>query len=515
MAVTFLTLLDTAPLLRISASTFGLIAALLLAGASRTGGSELLANGGFEHGSSGWSLTSGLLETVGSPVHSGASAGRFSGGGQPTTQFAYQFVDVQPAQNYELSGWVAASGDAVSGAFLRISWFDASGQPVLQDDSLGLAQRDGNFYPLTTGARVSPAAARSARTSLYVLGNPGTPFEVHLDDFAFSGPAGLPPPPPTPPPAETPPPAVTPTPQPPGATPTRTPRRTTTPVRTPKPTDDTPGNAPTTPETEPVVFDQLVNGGFEQLRSDGTPYGWRKQGGKMTTVSEPRTGGSRGAAITSQTTSTKWLYQTVVVRGGAHYEASVDAKAGPGSESVFLRVSWYGSSDGSGPAIDSVDSLEIATPEDTSVKTLTTRVVEAPPGAGTAKVRLMFRPTSEAVAIAYFDSAQFVGTSADAQAAAERAAGGAVLAAGRRGVASEPGVGADAEAQPAGGTSLRLANVKPEQRDGPSPLAAGGGGSDAWAIVLALGVAVTAIGIAGGYELWQRRRRSDILAGED
>ena len=502
-------------MIRISVATFGLIAALLLAGSTRTGGSELLANGGFEHGSSGWSLTSGLLDTVGSPVHSGASAGRFSGGGQPTTQFAYQFVDVQPAQNYELSGWVAASRDAVSGAFLRISWFDASGQPVLQDDSLGLAQRDGNFYPLTTGARVSPAAARSARTSLYVLGNPGTPFEVHLDDFAFSGPAALPAPPPTPPPATTPPPAVTPTAQPPGATPTRTPRRTTTPARTPQPTDDAPGNAPTTPSTEPVVFDQLVNGGFEQLRSDGTPYGWRKQGGEMTTVSEPRTGGSRGAAITSQTTSTKWLYQTVVVRGGAHYEASVDAKAGPGSESVFLRVSWYGSSDGSGPAIDSVDSMEIAAPADTSVKRLSTGVVEAPPGAGTAKVRLMFRPISKAVATAYFDSAEFAGTLADVQTTAELASSGAVSAVGRRGGRIEPGSGTDAGAGPAGGTPLRLANVKLAQRDGPSPLAAGGGGSDAWAIALALGVAVTAIGIAGGYELWQRRRRSDISAGED
>jgi hypothetical protein len=449
-------------------------------------------------------------------VHSGAAAGRFSGSGQPTTQFAYQLVDVQPAQSYELSGWVAASEDSVSGAFLRISWFDASGQPVLQDDSLGLAQRDGNFYPLTTGERVSPAAARSARTSLYVLGNPGARFEVHLDDFAFSGPAALPPPPATPPPATTPPPAVTPTPQPPVATPTRTPRRTTTPVRTPvpQPTDEKPGS-PATPETEPVVFDQLVNGGFEQLRSDGTPYGWRKQGGEMTTVSEPRTGGSRGAALTSQTTSTKWLYQAVTVRGGAHYEASVDAKAGPGSESLFLRVSWYGSSDGSGSAIDSVDSVEIATPADASFKRLTTGVVEAPPGAGTAKVRLMVRPTSGAAATAYFDSAALVGTSADVQSAAERGAGGAVSATGRRGGRIEPGAGADAEARPAGGTPLRLANVKPARRDGPSPLAAGGGNGDAWAIALALGVAVTAIGIAGGYEFWQRRHRSDVAASED
>lgn len=402
----------------------------------------------------------------------------------------------------------------MSGAFLRISWFDASGQPVLQDDSLGLAQRDGNFYPLTTGARVSPAAARSARTSLYVLGNPNTPFEVHLDDFAFSGPAAIPPPPPTLPPVTTPPPAVTPTPQPPGATPTRTPRRTTTPVRTPQPTDDTPGNAPTTPETEPVVFDQLVNGGFEQFRADGSPYGWRKQGGETSTVGERKTEGSRGAALTSLTTSTKWLYQTVTVRGGAHYEASVDALAGPGSESVFLRLSWYASTDGSGPAIDSVDSLDTATPTAARFSRLTTGVVQAPPGAGTVKVRLMLRPASEVAATAYFDSVALLETSAAGGEAVRGSTSGSLSPSGR-GFRSEPLAGVGTEARPAGGTPVRLANVKPAQRDGESPLAAGGGSGDDWAIALALGIAASAIGIAGGYEFWQRRRRSDIAAGED
>ena len=511
--MTFLALLDPPALIRISAATFGLLAALWFAGANRTGGSELLANGGFEQGSSGWSLTNGVLDTVGSPVHSGVAAGRFAGSGQPTTQFAYQFIDVQPAQTYELSGWVAASGDAVSGAFLRISWFDTSGQPVLQDDSLGLPQRDGNFYPLTTGARVSPAAARSARTSLYVLGSPGTPFEVHLDDFAFSGPAAIPPPPPTLPPPTTPPPAVTPTPQPTGATPTRTPRRTTTPVRTPQPTDDTPGSAPTTPGAEPAVFDQLVNGSFERLRPDGTPYGWRKQGGEMSTAGEPKTDGSHSAALTSQTTSTKWLYQTVIVRGGAHFEASVDAQAGPGSESVFLRLSWYASTDGSGPAIDSVDSLDTATPGAARFARLTTGAVQAPPGAATVKVRLMFRPASEAAATAYFDSAALLETSADVQGAGGRASRGAVSAAGR-GSAAESVPGAAAEALPAGATPVRLANVKSAQRDGESPLAAGGGRGGEWAIVLALGMAVAAIGIAGGYEFWQRRSQHEIGSDE-
>jgi hypothetical protein len=473
----------------------------------------LLANGGFEQGASGWSTTAGALDAVGSPVRTGALAGRFSGSGQPTTQLAYQFVDVQPAQSYELSGWVAAYGDAVTGAFLRISWFDGGGQPVLQDDSLGLPLRDGNFYLLTTGARVSPAAARSARTSLYILSNPNTPFDVHLDDFAFSGPAAIPPPPPTQPSPTTPPPVVTPTPPPPAATPTRTPRRTTTPVRTPAPQqpDDVPG-APASPAAEPTVFDQLVNGGFEELRADNTPYGWRKQGGEMTPVGEPRTEGVHAAALSSQTTSTKWIYQTVTVRGGAHFEASVDARAGPGSESVFLRLSWYGSADGSGSAIDSLDSLATVSPGEAGFTRLSTGVVEAPPGAATVKVRLMLRPASEEAAIAYFDSVALNETSADVSVPVARGRSGNGSISGAGGATGvEAALEGAGGAQPAGETPVRLANQKPPGADAGSALVPGAGGGDDWAIILAMGIALSAIGIAGGHELWQRRRRGESI----
>ena len=235
----------------------------------------------------------------------------------------------------------------------------------------------------------------------------------------------------------------------------------------------------------------------------------------MSTVSELMTEGSRSAALTSQTTSTKWLYQTVTVRGGAHYEASVDAQPGAGSESLFLRLSWYASTDGSGPTIDSVDSVETASASDSGFTRLTTGVVQAPPGSGTIKVRLMFRPASEATATAYFDSVALLETSsAGSEAVRGSTSDGSISPAGR-GFRSEPLAGAGTEARPAGGTPVRLANVKPAQRDGGSPLAAGGGGGDDWAIVLALGIAVAAMGIAGGYELWQRRSGGEIASDED
>ena len=37
---------------------------------------------------------------------------------------------------------------------------------------------------------------------------------------------------------------------------------------------------------EPTLFPALVNGGFEDVREDGTPYGWRKIGGEVSASAE-------------------------------------------------------------------------------------------------------------------------------------------------------------------------------------------------------------------------------------
>src|SRR2546425_13126216 len=101
-------------LIRPAAAVCALVAALMLARPHSGGPSELLTNGGFEEGTAGWSTNAGQLGSVSSPLHGGSQAGRFSGSGQPTTQFAYQLINVQPASNYELSGWVAAPASGVS-----------------------------------------------------------------------------------------------------------------------------------------------------------------------------------------------------------------------------------------------------------------------------------------------------------------------------------------------------------------------------------------------------------------
>ena len=481
-------------MIRTAFVVIGLTAALLFAGSPRAGAADLLTNGGFEEGGVGWSLSAGNLDAVHSPVFAGSLSGQFTGSGQPTTHFAYQLVAVQPDESYEARGWMAAVGSALTRVFLRVSWFGAGGQLVSQSDSAWLPQFDGGFYGLTTGEVISPSAARSARVSAVVQSD--SAFTVHLDDFDLAGPVPAPPtstPHPTPAPTIAPsvaPSSVTPTPRP---APTATPRRTSTP----------PPISPSSEATEPLVFPVLVNGSFEELRADGSPYGWRKQGGEISSAGEPRTDGSRSLALRSQTSSTKWAYQVVSVAGSAYYQASVDAYAGAGTEAAFLRVSWYASVDGSGPALSSEDSIHSATTAGGTFQRLATEALQAPVGAASAKLRLMLRPLSDESAVAYFDSAAFVPS--------EPGAGEVVLEPARGGSgnvgALAPGRSAEgAETSPATpGGPVRLANVKPATTSDQPNASAVGGGSDGWAIVLAIGVAVAAVAIAGGYEVWQRR----------
>lgn len=191
----------------------------------------------------------------------------------------------------------------------------------------------------------------------------------------------------------------------------------------------------------------------------------------------------------------------MTVAGGDYYRASAEAYAGEGAEAAFVRVSWYGSHDGSGPALSSVDSIHSATTTDGGFRRLATEAVQAPAGAASAKLRLMLRPLSDQPTIAYFDAASF--------SPAEPGAAEVVLAAARslsgNADASVPGGAAEEPSSASPETRLRLANIKPVATPAPSSTSLAGGGNESWAIALAILVAVAAITVAGGYELWQRR----------
>jgi hypothetical protein len=146
----------------------------------------------------------------------------------------------------------------------------------------------------------------------------------------------------------------------------------------------------------------LANGGFEVLDGDA-PAGWSKFGGELFATAAARTG-VHAASLLSLTDSTKWVHQAAAVTGGRWYRFSAWAMRESGDGEMFLRLSWYASSDGSGTAIDQVDSLTT-----TSVVTWTmldTGPVRAPAGAHSVRARLMLRPSGPMSAA--FDDASLV-----------------------------------------------------------------------------------------------------------
>jgi len=124
--------------------------------------------------------------------------------------------------------------------------------------------------------------------------------------------------------------------------------------------------------------------------------------------SDARWEGQFVAAFTSRTASTKWTFQTVAVEAGKAYVLSGYAlKNDANIESAYLRLSWYASRDGSGRAIDIVDSTKRLTDDSPDFRFLSSGPVVAPGGAASAKVRLMLDPVSEAEGKGYFDAISF------------------------------------------------------------------------------------------------------------
>ena len=406
-----------------------------------------------------------------------------------------QWVGVQPSRSYRFSAWALLNDSAVQEVYLEVSWWSASGSLVLISSSpASLTGSSSEFRLLDTGHIVSPEAARSAR--LRAIVRTSGAFGIHFDDFTFEGTVPLPPP------------TNSPAPTPVVATPTPAP---TAPPVTPKPTAQ-PTQRPSKPlpsstaVPEPPAFHQLTNGGFEQLRLDGTPYGWHKHGGEMTTTGT-RTEGSHALKLTSNTDATKWAQQTVDVIPGAHYEASVDVLPDAGVEAVFLRISWYGATDGTGIAIDNIDSPQ-ASPS-SHFQFISTGVVEAPPGALTAKIKLMLRPAQETGATAYFDATTFVPTTKPVENIQD---GESPSPLPRTSGSRQPGAGVTVQSAgnppvPALGTSatpVRLANVRLPDKAKPVSPPSGGGGRPDWAIALAITAALVTVAGVGTYEIWRR-----------
>jgi len=372
---------------------------------------EFLANGGLETGDpQGWTSIDADLQAVAVP-HSGNWAGRLASNGLNAAIETHQRLYLSGNRTYELSGWVLQDDPSITTS-LRIVWFDANDQLAGISQSIPLATPDSAYRRLTTGPLVPPAGTTRLQAEVSVQGL-GT-YSIIFDDMSLAG--ELLPTTDTPVPTATP--ASTSTVHPTGvpsgqptAPPTLT--RTPTPTATPKPTP-TPLRTPIPTPAEPRVFQQLTNGSFEDLRGDGTPYGWRKIGGTLGSSSSSHSG-SWSLSLSSDTTSTKWAYQIVSVHPGAYYQASTYAMQ-TGSGDSFLRISWYDTSDGSGEAIVSDDSTSVISQSSNRFALLQTDPIEAPSSARSASVRFMFRPGGASGSTAYFDDAALGEVSAPTEA---------------------------------------------------------------------------------------------------
>ncbi len=378
------------------------ILAVLLAQGIAAQDQNLLTNGGFESGTAGWAAYGGELAVSDALVRSGSYAGVFAVDSVEPRHEVTQCLPVAPAADYEFRGYAArGESDMMSTLHLAVVWHDEDGcsHPLGMpyDSPMVALEEAGGWYGLALDAR-SPSTARSASLRIVIKEEQAT---VYLDDFAVSGP---------PTPTETPSPSATTSPTPtagPHFTPTAAPtahRPASTPSATPHP-------SPTASswETTPIpVGASLKNGGFEDADPDAVPAFWRKYGGELLRTSAMHLQGQFAAAFSSETSSTKWVYQTVTVQGGKAYVLSAYAlKDDPAVAAAYLRLSWYASPDGSGQAIGTADSTELLADDAPQFRFLTTGAAVAPAEAASAKARLMLEPAGEAQATVYFDEVSF------------------------------------------------------------------------------------------------------------
>lgn len=148
----------------------------------------------------------------------------------------------------------------------------------------------------------------------------------------------------------------------------------------------------------------LLNGGFESA-TEGKPHYWNKYGGTLG-LEGGAFEGSSAATLSSETQSTKWIYQTVRVEAGRWYRATAVGRMSIGTGAVFLRLSWYVSEDGSGTMITQAETERSASRTWARLSV----TAQAPEGANSVRVRLMLQPGGHCTAA--FDAVEFAETSA-------------------------------------------------------------------------------------------------------
>ena len=381
---------------------------------------NVLSNGGFEDGASGW-LTSGTNATLTvdetDPVHSGSAAGRLTAtaAGGISTASQYWWAPIDALEQYTLSIELQADDPGISNAAATLEVVDGDGEVLASRG--GSPETGSGWLSITTEPVLAPASAEYARIVVSAAAASAGAV-LHIDSAAVAVAD------PEPQPTETATATATAT-----ATPTGTATVTAPPPPSPEPTVTVPTvdvpkptlrSVTKRPEPRPTFPARLIaeppprrvaplllrNGDFES--PDGFD-GWHARGGEVRV--EESSPGSSVAVLTSRTTATKWIYQVVPVAPGEWYQAGAWLQPRDDAELGLVRIAWYASGDGSGRQLATVDSS--AAPGDAADPVeVTTGTVQAPPAAHSAQVRLMLRPRSSALAMLIADDAYFEPTSA-------------------------------------------------------------------------------------------------------
>ena len=370
---------------------------------------DVLVNGGFETGASGWAVSGPAPLTVDgtAPVHAGAAAAHLTAASLGTIDLRTRYWDVAavPGAPYTLRAWLVDNSPDLSDIAVQIVFYDAQDRPIDTNGTASTAVlNDSAEYQLLTAGPVD-APADAANVAVRILGRVAAAgVTLHVDSVSLE--QGVAPPPATASPTAT---ATSIAPAAPTATASATATTTATATPTaPSTTTPTATARATATATQPAartagVYDTLVNGDFE---SPEELLGWGNTGGLLTLTDGAGTG--QAAALISTSDSTKWLNQTVRVEAGGWYRATAYLRPDGGADAAWLRVAWYASADGAGTQLSVVDSNTVSG----GAQTVRLEAAQAPPGARTARIRLMLRPLDSSSAVLVADDVTFARTAA-------------------------------------------------------------------------------------------------------
>jgi len=155
------------------------------AGAPTQAAGNLLTNGGFEDGASGWT---GISAIVATPVHAGSKAAALA---CSVACQIRQSVAAEPASSYVLTAYLWKNSSSASSAWLSVSWLRADGATLGVIESARLSAPDPSYRVLTLNTLAAPAGAAYASIALRLAGQfGGSPATVYFDDVSFLRVAG-------------------------------------------------------------------------------------------------------------------------------------------------------------------------------------------------------------------------------------------------------------------------------------------------------------------------------------